>query len=174
MTILPDLLQRDLDLVICGTGAGRQSAERGAYYAGDGNRFWQTLAEVGLTPAQLEPSRARELLALGIGLTDLVKEAAGSDAELSFSIVDVMRLRLTIMSHRPWYVCFNGKRAAKEFLRVREVEYGVHGRLGRTTLFVAPSTSGLARATWDIRPWQELARRVRRPRHTNRDRYRSV
>jgi hypothetical protein len=38
MTILPDLLAKGLDLVIVGTAPGRTSAERGAYYAGRGNR----------------------------------------------------------------------------------------------------------------------------------------
>ena len=39
ITILPDLLANDLDLVIVGTAAGRASAKRRLYYAGPGNRF---------------------------------------------------------------------------------------------------------------------------------------
>jgi len=162
--MLPDLLARNLDLVVCGTGAGRRSAELGRYYAGPGNRFWHTLFEVGLTSARIGPERAEHLLTLGIGLTDVVKSSAGSDHDLPFTIADSMALRLKIMRFQPWYLCFNGKRAAQEFLRSSRVEYGVHGRLGRTTLFIAPSTSRAANGSWDITPWQDLARRVRRPR----------
>ena len=171
--MIPDLLTRNLDLVVCGTGAGRRSAGLGRYYAGPGNRFWRTLFEVGLTPRELGPDEAEHLLTLGIGLTDVVKDSAGSDRDLPFSLAHVMSLRMKIMSNQPWYLCFNGKRAAQEFLRSTHVEYGVQGRLGRTTLFVAPSTSRAANGSWDIVPWQELARRVRRPRRTNRARLRS-
>lgn len=173
LVMLPDLLTRNLDLVVCGTGAGRRSAELGRYYAGPGNRFWRTLFEVGLTPTELGPDRAEHLLPLGIGLTDVVKDSAGGDRDLAFTIASVMALRMKVVSYQPWYLCFNGKRAAQEFLRSSRVEYGVHGRLGRTTLFIAPSTSRAANGFWDIAPWQDLARRVRRPRGTSRARPRS-
>ncbi len=170
--MLPDFLRRNLDLVVCGTGAGRRSAQLGQYYAGLGNRFWRTLFEVGLTPTELGPDRAEHLLTLGIGLTDVVKDSAGSDHDIAFTLAHILALRMKVMSYQPWYLCFNGKRAAKEFLRTSQVEYGVHDRLGRTTLFVAPSTSRAANGSWDIVPWQDLARRVRRPRTTNRARFR--
>lgn len=51
MSVLPDVLKPDLKIVFCGTAAGRESAARGAYYAGSGNSFWKTLHEVGLYPA---------------------------------------------------------------------------------------------------------------------------
>lgn len=79
---LEDLLARHLDLVVCGTGAGRRAVALRQYYAGRGNRVWRTLAEVGLTPRELSPSDYRELLNFGMGLTDLVKHHAGSDAGL--------------------------------------------------------------------------------------------
>lgn len=172
LLMLPDLLTRNLDLVVCGTGAGRRSAELGRYYAGPGNRFWRTLFEIGLTPTQLDPDRAELLLTLGIGLSDVVKDASGSDRNLSFTLAAVMALRMKIMRYQPWYLCFKGKRAAHEFLRSSSVKYGVHGRLGRTTLFVAPSTSRAANGSWDVAPWQDLARRVLRPRSTNQGRSR--
>jgi double-stranded uracil-DNA glycosylase len=54
-SILPDVLAPNLKVVFCGTAAGTQSAEVGAYYAGRGNKFWRTLYEIGLTPRQLAP-----------------------------------------------------------------------------------------------------------------------
>jgi TDG/mug DNA glycosylase family protein len=161
--MLEDLLQRLLDLVICGAAAGTRSAARGLYYAGPGNKFWRTLATVGLTDRPLEPAEYRRLVDYGIGLTDLVKNQAGGDRGITFRRADSMRLRLTIMRYQPRYLCFNGKRAAREFFGTQEVGFGVQrSRIGKTVLFVAPSTSAAANATWDLSVWQDLAKRVRR------------
>ena len=165
--MLPDLLTRRLNLVVCGTGAGTRSAQLGQYYAGPGNRFWPTLAHVGLTPEALTPPDFERLLGFGIGLTDLVKEEAGSDRDLRFSPADALTLRMKIMLYQPRYFCFNGKRAAQEFFRHNEIEYGVQAtRLGRTVLYVAPSTSRAANGSWDVSVWHDLAARVSRLRRT--------
>ena len=57
--VLPDVLEPDLDIVFCGTAAGTRSADVGAYFAHPQNRFWRTLAEVGLTPRRLAPTEFR-------------------------------------------------------------------------------------------------------------------
>ena len=80
--MLPDILSHSLPVVFCGTAAGAKSAKLGAYYAGPGNSFWKTLYETGLTGRQLKPHDASELLRYEIGLTDLVKTAAGMDRDL--------------------------------------------------------------------------------------------
>ncbi|HEU5143069.1 MAG TPA: uracil-DNA glycosylase family protein [Solirubrobacterales bacterium] len=53
MAVLPDLVRPGLRVVFCGTAAGTASARAGAYYAGPGNRFWETLRVTGLTPVLL-------------------------------------------------------------------------------------------------------------------------
>lgn len=160
MFVLPDLLQLDLKVVFCGTAAGTQSAQAGAYYAGHGNRFWDTLFEIGLTPYKLEPHEFRSLLAYDVGLTDLVKINCGSDDALRAIDFDIEGLRAKIECFAPQVLAFNGKRAAREFLG-RPVEYGQQPEcLGMTTLFVLPSTSGAARRWWDVSHWEQLARRV--------------
>ncbi len=55
MSVLPDLLAPDLDIVFCGTAVGTASARRGAYYAGPGNAFWPTLFKVGLSRVYSRP-----------------------------------------------------------------------------------------------------------------------
>jgi len=166
--MLPDLLSRNLDLVVCGTGVGTRSAQLRHYYAGPGNRFWRTLAEVGLTHEELRPDQYERLLAFRIGLTDLVKREPGNDRALRFTQADALILRAKLTLHQPRFVCFNGKRAAQEFLGLSDVDYGVQEvRLGRTVLFVAPSTSAAANGSWDLSFWRDLARRVRRPRGTS-------
>lgn len=160
--MLDDLLAPDLPLVICGSAAGHRSAQLRQYYAGPGNKFWVTLAAVGLTPRRLEPSEYRELLAYGIGLTDLVKDQSGGDRDLDFRRAGRRELREKIRSHRPRILCFNGKRAAKEFLGRTQVDYGLQPEgVGASALFVAPSTSGAANAAWDPAIWRALAKSVR-------------
>src|SRR4051812_27681868 len=68
---LPDLLAPDLALLFVGYNPSVHSARRGHYYAGPGNQFWRLLALAGLTPRIFTPDEDHELLALGIGITDL-------------------------------------------------------------------------------------------------------
>jgi len=160
--VLDDLLAPDLRLVVCGSAAGRRSAQLRQYYAGPGNKFWATLAGVGLTPRRLAPSEWRSLLEFGIGLTDLVKDQSGGDRELDFERADRAALRAKLVRFRPRILCFNGKRSAQEFFGRREIAYGLQlEAIGATRLFVAPSTSGAASGAWDPAPWRALAERVR-------------
>ena len=86
--LVPDLLAPGLDLVFCGTAPSPASFKARAYYANPGNAFWATLHAVGLTPERFAPQRYPELLACGIGLTDLNKTEYGSDHELSAKAMD--------------------------------------------------------------------------------------
>jgi TDG/mug DNA glycosylase family protein len=158
VSVLPDLLASDLDIVFCGTAASAASARRQAYYAGPGNAFWPTLHRVGLTPRRFQPEEYPLLLSLGMGLTDLVKTAAGSDASLAHEQFDPARLRRRIARYRPRIVAFTSKRAAHAFLG-HTVDYGLVPVTLRTTrLYVLPSPSGLARRSWSLTPWRQLAR----------------
>ncbi|MBI4501537.1 MAG: mismatch-specific DNA-glycosylase [Gemmatimonadetes bacterium] len=160
--MLDDLLRPNLLVVFCGTAAGARSAELKQYYAGRGNQFWSTLAATKLTPRQLDPSEYRLLPEFGIGLTDIAKNRSGNDGEIRFRHSDRQRLRDVISKYQPRYLCFNGKRAACEYLGTRSIQYGVQAeKIEATTLFVAPSTSAAAGAAWDLKIWMDLAKRVR-------------
>jgi TDG/mug DNA glycosylase family protein len=155
--ILPDVLAPNLRIVFCGTAVGAQSARVGAYYAGRGNRFYETLYHVGLTPRPLEPPEYPLLLTYRIGLTDIAKQTFGSDKTLRAEHFDAAGLRLKITQYVPRVLAFNGKRAAQEFYGT-QVGYGLHTQcVGETTIFVLPSTSGAARVFWDETYWRELA-----------------
>lgn len=160
MPVLPDVLAPGLKVVFCGTAVGNRSAAVRAYYAGKGNQFWAVLHRVGLTPRVLEPSEYDRLLEYGIGLTDLAKNVFGNDDELFSDSFDVAGLRRKIEMFAPRVVAFNGKRAAEKFLGRKgiEIQYGLQPeRVGKTIVFVLPSTSGAARCYWDERYWFELA-----------------
>jgi TDG/mug DNA glycosylase family protein len=158
--ILPDLLRPDLDLVICGTAAGAISAARGAYYANPGNRFWSVLAETGLTPHRFRPEEFPRLTALGIGLTDVCKSAAGQDDALPRQAFDRARLAEAMRRFRPRLLAFNSKRAAAEFLGLPtgRLSYGPLPPMPDVPpIMVLPSTSGLACRAWDPAPWRAMA-----------------
>ncbi len=156
-TLLPDILKNNLKIVFCGTAAGDQSAKLRMYYAGPGNKFWKILHETGLTADVLEPSRFADLPLYGIGLTDLVKFESGMDSEIDFKNKGDAELRDKMLAFRPRILCFNGKRAAQEFL-AHTIDYGLQTEtIGATKLFVAPSTSGAANGFWDSRWWHKLA-----------------
>ena len=161
LDILPDILAPGLKLVVCGSAAGRRSAELGAYYAGPGNQFWGMLHRVGLTPRVLRPAEFREVIAYAIGLTDLAKKSFGADSSLRRGDSDSDGLRRRIETYQPRILAFNGKRAASAFLG-GPVAYGYQpGRdIGATRIYVAPSTSGAARGFWDENIWRLVAEAV--------------
>lgn len=169
--ILPDVLAEGLLLVFCGTAPGTRSARDHAYYAHPGNYFWRTLHEVGLTPRRLAPVEFREVLRFGIGLTDVAKHAFGSDAELPADAFDAAGLESRLRRFRPRFIAFTSKNAARAGLALHSgrLPYGEQvDPLEESRVFVLPSPSGQARGFWDIRPWQQLARAVRRVRAASR------
>lgn len=160
--IIADLLSENLKLVFCGSALGEASAKAKAYYAKPGNKFWPTLHAVGLTPRLFRPSEYPELLKLRIGLTDINKTQSGNDDALDDAHDDVAGLAAKIEQYQPAILAFTAKRPAQVFLKE---SFGLKGpppyglqpqRIGRTHLFVLPSTSGSGVRYWDIGPWKEL------------------
>jgi TDG/mug DNA glycosylase family protein len=166
--ILCDVLGPDLEVVFVGMAAGTVSALRGRHYAGPGNKFWPTLAAVGLTPEPFTPDRERELLGLGLGLTDVQKRQSGSDTQIQVGTEDLERLRGKLRAGQPRRVAFNGKRAAAHWFGTGtgSLRYGFARDPHKIVpeLFVLPSTSGAASGFWDVQPWAELAAQVARSR----------
>jgi TDG/mug DNA glycosylase family protein len=163
--LIPDALTGGLRLVFCGSALGDVSWERRAYYANPGNRFWQTLAEVGLTPRRLAAEEYPQLLDWGIGLTDLVKTDHGQDIHIFDGHVDLDEARrlltVKVLKWQPRVLAFTSRTAAARFLGRRVVPGRQQECIGRTAVWVLPSTSGLARRFFDIGPWRDLARIVR-------------
>lgn len=159
---LPDLLAPNLRVIFVGTAAGKRSAELGHYYAGRGNRFWRTLHEIGLTPSQFAPEEDGDLLALGIGLTDISKLGAGMDHQIASHEFDPAQFVANVRRYRPRAIAFTSKKAASIWLgkgATRAIPYGrqLERPVEFPEVFVLPSPSGAARSYWDIAPWQTLA-----------------
>jgi TDG/mug DNA glycosylase family protein len=172
--VLPDYLAPGLRVVFCGTAVGTRSAAVGGYYAGLGNEFWGTLHQVGLTPEPLGPSLSHRVLEFGIGLTDLAKDVAASSNRGLGSRYDVPGFVAKMESHRPRWIAFHGKEAARPVSEA--LGQGTSIRLGEqgwdvadSKVFVVPSMSASNRSpkNWDGREsreswWFELARLVER------------
>jgi TDG/mug DNA glycosylase family protein len=162
LAVLPNVLAPGLDVVFCGTAAGKRSAELRAYYAGTGNKFWPTLHEIGLTPHRFAPSQYRQVLSYKLGLTDLAKHVSGTDSTLKRSDFSGRALRKVVTRYRPKVIAFTSKRAAREYFGAT-VDYGLHpSTVEGTRFFILSSPSGLASRFWQKgRHWHELAALVR-------------
>ena len=163
--LVPDLLAPNLRLVFCGTAPSTASAAAKAYYAKPGNKFWPTLHAVGITPRRFAPHEYRALLKLGIGLTDLCKDHAGTDAQLPDDVFDIAAFHVKLKKYRPLTVAFTSKNAAQNYFS-RPVDYGWQpneqaGEPALARFFVLPSPSGLATRFFNIDIWRELARGIK-------------
>jgi double-stranded uracil-DNA glycosylase len=159
--VLDDLLAPGLGLVFCGTAAGNVSARLRQYYAHPQNRFWSILWEIGLTPAEFRPSQYNELLALGVGLTDIAKYASGMDHALpndSLGPEACAALRRRIVEIKPTFLAFTSLKAGRTFLGPA-VHFGEQEALGATRVWVLPSPSPAARRNWEANKkwWRDLA-----------------
>lgn len=160
--MLPDRLATGLELVFCGTAASHVSAQRGHYYAGPGNRFWPLLAQTGITDRLFAPQDDHLLLPLGIGLTDLAKGVSGMDRDIPTAAYSPDRLMTLVTNLRPKRLAFTSLTAAKIALGSRYPAGRAHIRAHPAlVVWVLPSPSGAARATFDARPWQDLANHFR-------------
>jgi TDG/mug DNA glycosylase family protein len=156
--ILPDVIAAGLKVVFCGMAVGPVSGEKGAYYAHPQSAFWSALHHAGFTDRVLAPEEFHCLCRYRLGLTDLVKRAAGVDQQIHPEKHDLEALRQKILKFCPEYLAFTGKGAAKVFLWRRTVDYGAQQEtVGGTKLFVLSSPSPAGRKYWDEGPWRELA-----------------
>ncbi|HIU63985.1 MAG TPA: mismatch-specific DNA-glycosylase [Candidatus Avacidaminococcus intestinavium] len=160
MMILPDLLERGLKVVFCGTAPGNISAKEQAYYAAASNKFWKIIFKAGIIPYRLQAQEFEQALRYGVGFTDLAKHESGVDKELSKEAFDRSALYEKILTYQPTVLAFTSKRAAQEFFGYKTTAQLKYGRqkdqIGLTTIFVLPSPSAAAIRWWQEEPWFKL------------------
>jgi TDG/mug DNA glycosylase family protein len=107
---LSDLIGPGLKVLFVGINPGLYSGVTGYHFARPGNRFWPALHLAGITPRRLQPSEERELLALGYGITGMVRRATASAQELKPHEYreGARRLEETVRTYRPKLICFLG------------------------------------------------------------------
>lgn len=141
-----DAIAPNLDVLFCGINPGLYSGATGLHFARPGNRFWPALAAAGFTPRQLAPDEHAELLACGVGITNLVARTTATAAELSKGELRAGRLRLErkVRRYRPRMVAVVGVGAYRTaFDRPHAVVGSQPETLAGARLWVLPNTSGL-------------------------------
>jgi mismatch-specific thymine-DNA glycosylase len=148
VTIIPDYLRPNLDVVIVGINPGVKSAAARHHYAGPGNHFWPLMFESGLLAEPLSFAEDHRVLEWGIGLTNVVDRASPSISDLSLAEMRAgsVKLRKKMLRFAPRIVAFNGK-SIYEIFAGHPCQLGLQPEsLGQSLLFVMPSTSGRAAA----------------------------
>lgn len=112
-TTIPDLIAPGLRLLLVGINPGRHSGATGFHFGNPANRLWPALHQSGLTPRQYHPSDAQELLALGIGITNLVERTTQGAKDLKPADIraGADKLRRKIIEFRPRTIAILGKTA---------------------------------------------------------------
>jgi double-stranded uracil-DNA glycosylase len=138
---VPDVLAPGLRCVFCGINPGRVSDAAAAHFANPRNDFWRLLHEAGFTPRLYDPQEQFSLLDLGIGVTNAAARTTPGSGDLRRADFDTASFEARIRAVVPRALAFVGKEAYRGLYRER-AELGPQVRsIGRTGLFVLPSTS---------------------------------
>jgi TDG/mug DNA glycosylase family protein len=103
-----------------------------------------------------------EVIKFGIGLTDLCKDAAGSDNDVRPKPEHRTDFREKIDRIQPTFLAFTSLQAGKRYFG-RKVQFGLQlDRIKGTLMYVLPSTSPMAAWNWEVNKshWHEFARLV--------------
>src|SRR5688500_7518875 len=141
-----DVAAPGLRVLFCGINPGLYSGATGHHFARPGNRFWPALHASGFTPRRLAPHEERELLALGLGITNVVARTTATADELTPEELAQggRRLRAKVRRLRPRWLAVLGVGAYRvAFGRPRAALGPQPERIGDTGIWVLPNPSGL-------------------------------
>ncbi|MHA6759045.1 G/U mismatch-specific DNA glycosylase [Streptacidiphilus sp. PAMC 29251] len=143
---IPDVAGPGLRVLFCGINPGLWSGATGRHFARPGNRFWPALHRSGFTPRQFAPEEQDELVALGLGITNVVARTTAKADELTAAeyreggaalVARVERLRpraLAVLGIGAYRTAFG---------RPRTTVGPQAERIGDTEVWVLPNPSGL-------------------------------
>jgi double-stranded uracil-DNA glycosylase len=143
---VPDLIAPGLAVLFCGINPGLYSGVTGHHFARPGNRFWPALAAAGLTDELVHPWEEHRLLGYELGITNLVRRATATAAELETDELRRGRVALArkVRRYRPRIVAVLGIGAYRAaFARPGAGVGRQHERLASAVLWVLPNPSGL-------------------------------
>jgi TDG/mug DNA glycosylase family protein len=140
-----DVIAPSLDVLFCGINPGLYSGATGHHFARPGNRFWPALHGGGFTPRILSPDEERELLELGLGVTNLVARTTATAAELADTevIAGGPRLRKKVARYSPRFLAILGISTYRVAFGVKKAALGEQEALGGTRVWLLPNPSGL-------------------------------
>jgi double-stranded uracil-DNA glycosylase len=82
-TVIPDLVGPTVRVLLVGINPSLYSGWSGRHFARPGNRLWRTLHEAGFTDRRLHPESTEDILAAGLGITNLVARATARADQLT-------------------------------------------------------------------------------------------
>jgi double-stranded uracil-DNA glycosylase len=143
---IPDVAAPGLRVLFSGINPGLYSAATGYHFARPGNRFWPALYRSGFTPRQFRPDEQEELLALGLGITNIVARATARADELTAGELHeggrVLRAKAERLS--PGWLAVVGLTAYRKAFGDPGAVVGPQQQtLAGTGLWVLPNPSGL-------------------------------
>jgi TDG/mug DNA glycosylase family protein len=143
---IPDVLAPGLRVLFCGINPGLWSAWSGHHFARPGNRFWPALHRSGFTPHQFQPAEQQQLLALGLGITNMVDRGSARAAELTRAELRAGGAALAgkVMRYAPRWLAVLGVTAYRDAFDEPKATIGRQQRtIGTTRVWVLPNPSGL-------------------------------
>ncbi|MBF6445118.1 G/U mismatch-specific DNA glycosylase [Nocardia farcinica] len=145
-TTIPDVVGPDLRVLFCGINPGLWSGATGHHFARPGNRFWPALFRSGFTPRLFRPDEQAELLALGLGITNVVPRTTAKADELTTAELREGGRALTerVRRYRPKALAVLGIGAYRTaFGRPRTTVGRQDEKIADTEIWVLPNPSGL-------------------------------
>jgi TDG/mug DNA glycosylase family protein len=149
---VPDLVRPGLTVLLCGINPSLWSGAVGLHFARPGNRLWPALHAAGWTARRLQPWETDELLAAGLGVTNLVPRATARADELTDAELRAGLPRLEALAEqvRPRYVAFLGLSSYRVATGERRAAVGEQARwVGPARTWLLPNPSGL-NASWQL------------------------
>lgn len=143
---IKDVIAPGLKVLFVGINPGLYSGATGHHFARPGNRFWPTLHAAGFTDRVLHPSEKEELLAMGLGVTNLVARATATAAELDPGEIrqGAGKLRRKVSRDRPRVVAFLGLSTYRIAFNQPKATIGQQERtLAGAGVWLLPNPSGL-------------------------------
>jgi len=160
---IPDVAGPGLRVLFAGINPGLYSAAVGRHFARPGNRFWPALHAAGFTPRLLRPDDQEQLLALGLGITNVVARATARADELTAAelVAGGQMLGAKVARLRPAWLAVVGVTAYRTAFGRPDARVGRPDQaLAGTRVWVLPNPSGL-NASWTAPRLAEAFRQLR-------------
>ena len=161
---LPDVIGPNLKVLFCGINPGLYTAAVGHHFARPGNRFWPALHQSGFTSQLVSPFDERELLKLGVGISNVVPHATASAAELTRAdyVAGGVALARKIRRYRPRIVAILGVGAYRDAFGWPKAQVGEQPeQIHEARVWVLPNPSGL-NANYQLPELVKLFKKLRR------------
>jgi len=141
-----DVIDFDLRVLFVGINPGLYTAAIGHHFGRPGNRFWPALHAGGFTPRLFSPFEEARLLELGLGITNMVKQATATADELTVEELraGAKRIARVARRYRPRFAAFLGLTSYRVAFERPRAALGLQGeRLGGARVWLLPNPSGL-------------------------------